>query len=302
MTVAFIGIGVMGQPMALNLLRAGVTLTVWNRTPSRCAPLAELGAVVAASPSDAFAAADTVILMMIDEPSTDLVLGRRSPAFAQNVQGRLIVLMGTMSPQYSQQLELDIVAAGGRYVEAPVSGSRTPAESGELVAMVAGANSDAVEEAQRLIEPMCASVVACGAVPGALSMKLAVNLYMIGMVTALAEAANFASRLELDLDALAQVISAGPMDSALARTKIRKLRDGDFDVQAAITDVVKNADLIADAARDAQVSAPVINLCADLYHHTAESGWGRLDMVAVVKTYQQRPDNPPRRRSVRAST
>ena len=76
MTVGFIGIGVMGQPMALNLLTAGVALTVWNRTISRCAPLAERGAIVAASPGEVYASADTIILMMIDESSTDLVLGR----------------------------------------------------------------------------------------------------------------------------------------------------------------------------------------------------------------------------------
>ncbi|MBG6059994.1 3-hydroxyisobutyrate dehydrogenase-like beta-hydroxyacid dehydrogenase [Cryobacterium sp. MP_M5] len=101
---------------------------------------------------------------------------------------------------------------------------------------------------------------------------------------------NFASRLGLDLDAFAQVLSAGPMDSALARTKTDKLRVGDFEVQAAITDVIKNADLVAHAARDAGVSAPIIDICADLYHQTDDAGWGQLDMVAVVKAYQQRSD------------
>ncbi|MBG6060159.1 3-hydroxyisobutyrate dehydrogenase-like beta-hydroxyacid dehydrogenase [Cryobacterium sp. MP_M5] len=185
MTVGFIGIGVMGQPMALNLLRAGVDLTAWNRTVGRCTPLAELGATIAASPTEVYAAAGTIILMMIDEASTDLVLGRGSESFAQNVRSRVIVLMGTMSPDYSRRLEADVVGAGGRYVEAPVSGSRVPAERGQLVAMVAGEDPDAVREVQRLLEPMCASTVVCGVVPGALIMKLAVNLYMIGMVTAL---------------------------------------------------------------------------------------------------------------------
>lgn len=290
MTVGFIGIGVMGQPMALNLLRAGVALTVWNRTVERCARLAELGAMVARSPAEVYTAADTVILMMMDEASTDLVLGRGTAVFSENVCERVIVLMGTMSPEYSRLLEVDVLAAGGRYVEAPVSGSRVPAERGQLVAMVAGRDPDAVRHVQRLLEPMCAGSVACGEVPGALSMKLAVNLYMIGMVTALVEAVNFASTLGLDLDAFARVLSSGPMDSPLARAKIDKLRAGDFEVQAAITDVVKNADLVVDAARAAGAAAPLIDLCADLYHQTDQAGGGRLDMVAVVRAYQHRSD------------
>lgn len=290
MTLGFIGIGVMGQPMALNLLRSGVQLTVWNRTASRCEPLAELGANIAASPREVFAGTDTVILMMIDEESTDLVLGRARAAFAQNVRGHLIVMMGTMSPDYSRHLEADILAAGGRYIEAPVSGSRAPAEQGKLVAMVAGRDADAVAEAQRILAPMCVDTVPCGAVPGALSMKLAVNLYMIGMVTALAEAVNFAAQIGLDLDSFAKVLAAGPMDSTLARTKVDKLRAEDFGVQAAITDVLKNADLVVQATRNAGAASPIIDICADLYRQSTESGWGRLDMVAVVKAYQERSD------------
>jgi 3-hydroxyisobutyrate dehydrogenase len=288
MTVGFIGIGVMGQPMALNLLRAGVPLIAWNRTTSRCAPLAEAGAVIANRPDDVYESAETVILMMIDEESTDLALGRGSSRFARNVRGHVILQMGTVSPEYSRRLEAAVIAEGGRFVEAPVSGSRRPAETGELVAMLAGADTDAVREARLLVEPMCARTVLCGGVPSALSMKLAVNLYMIGMVTALAEAVNFASRSGIELAAFSQVLNAGPMDSPLARTKVGKLIENDFEVQAAITDVIKNTDLVVDAARDAGIAAPIIDICSELYHDAAASGWGREDMVAVIKAYQGR--------------
>jgi 3-hydroxyisobutyrate dehydrogenase len=293
MVTGFIGIGVMGQPIALNMLRAGEPLTVWNRTRSRCAPLAERGAEVADSFEDVYRRADTVIVMMIDEASTDLVLGRGTPSFAENVSQHLIVQMGTMSPDYSRQLERDVTDVGGRYVEAPVSGSRRPAELGQLVGMVAGSDPDAVQHVRSLLEPVCATTVACGVVPGALSMKLAINLYMIGMVTALAEAVNFASELGLDLGGFSEVLSAGPMDSALARIKTNKLLVGDFEVQAAVTDVVKNADLVVTAARNAGIAAPIIELCAELYRETAESGRGRHDMVAVIKALQDR--NAPSR-------
>jgi 3-hydroxyisobutyrate dehydrogenase len=135
---------------------------------------------------------------------------------------------------------------------------------------------------------MCAHTVECGPVPGALSMKLAVNLFMIGMVTALAEAVNFAAQLGLDLGTFSRVLAAGPMDSPLARTKLGKLVESDFEVQAAITDVIKNADLVVDAARSAGIAAPLIDICSALYHETADSGWGDEDMVAVVKALHGR--------------
>jgi len=197
-----------------------------------------------------------------------------------------------MSPDYSRALQADVTAAGGRYVEAPVSGSRVPAELGRLVAMVAGSDAEAVREVERLIAPMCATTIACGDVPGALSMKLAVNLYMIGMVTALTEAVNFASQLGLDLEAFSRVLAAGPMESALARVKTDKLLARDFQVQAAVTDVIKNADLVVDAARGAGIAAPIIELCAELYRDADRSGRGSDDMVAVVEAFEQRSSAP----------
>lgn len=174
--VGFIGLGVMGQPMALNLARAGTSLVVWNRSTARSAPLRAAGAAVAASPEGVFASASVVILMLLDGDVTDAVLGRGTPAFASNVAGRTVVNMATTSPDYSIGLEADVRAAGGAYVEAPVSGSRGPAEAGELVALIAGERG-AVDAVTPLLAPMCHKTVFCGAVPTALLLKLAINLF-----------------------------------------------------------------------------------------------------------------------------
>ena len=152
--VGFIGLGVMGQPMALNLARAGTSLVVWNRSTARSAPLRAAGAAVAASPEGVFASASVVILTLLDGDVTDAVLGRGTPAFASNVAGRTVVNMATTSPDYSIGLEADVRAAGGAYVEAPVSGSRGPAEAGELVALIAGERG-AVDAVTPLLAPMC---------------------------------------------------------------------------------------------------------------------------------------------------
>ncbi|MEU6356092.1 NAD(P)-dependent oxidoreductase [Streptomyces sp. NPDC047072] len=289
MDVGFIGLGVMGRPMALNLARAGTPLIVWNRTADRCEALRAAGAEVASDPGEVFERAGTVFLMLADEGAVDVVLGRGTPQFASRVAARLVVHMGTTSAEYSQALQDGIRAAGGRYVEAPVSGSRVPAEQGELVAMLAG-DEDAVAVVRPLLAPMCREVFACGAVPGALLMKFAVNLFLITMVTGLTEAFHFADRHGLDRRLFRDVLDAGPMASAVSRVKAAKLVAGDFTVQAGAADVLKNNRLIAEAARKADLASPLLDVCHALYGETVEQGHGGGDMVAVLRALEARTD------------
>jgi 3-hydroxyisobutyrate dehydrogenase len=197
--------------------------------------------------------------------------------------------MGTTSPEYSRGLEADVRAAGGEYVEAPVSGSRTPAETGQLVAMLAGEEA-AVETVRPLVQPMCRETVACGQVPSALLMKLSVNVFLITMVTGLAEAFHFADRHGLDQGQLLDVLDAGPMASSVSRIKAAKLVARDFDVQASIRDVLMNNQLIADEARGSKVASPLLDVCHALFGETVGLGLGHLDMAAVVRALEARTD------------
>jgi 3-hydroxyisobutyrate dehydrogenase len=285
--VGFIGLGLMGRPMALNLVRAGTPLVVWNRTAAKADELRAAGARVAASPAEVFAAAEVVILMLAGEDAIDEVLGRQTPDFGALVAGRTIVHMGTTSPSYSRGLEADVRTAGGGYVEAPVSGSRTPAEAGELVAMLAGEPA-ATRVVRPLLEPMCHRTTVCGPVPNALHMKLAVNLYLITMVTGLAEAVHFADRHGLDLRRFLAVLDAGPMASGVSRVKALKLVDQDFTAQAAAADVLMNNRLVAAAARESDLASPLLDVCHELYGETVARGHGDQDMVAVVRAIEDR--------------
>ncbi|WP_341772512.1 NAD(P)-dependent oxidoreductase [Burkholderia gladioli] len=289
MKVGFIGIGVMGQPMALNLARAGIELVIWNRSSERCAPLREAGAQVADTLDEVYRQARIVILMMATDEALDAVLGRGTPAFAARVADHLIVHMGTVSAEYSRGLDADIRAAGGRYVEAPVSGSRKPAEAGQLVAMLAGEPAD-VEEVRPLLKPMCHESVVCGPVPTGLLMKLSVNTFLIPMVTAVAEASHLARRYGLDMQQFQKVLDAGPMASAVSRVKIDKLVREDFEVQASIADVLKNNRLAAEAARNANLASPLLDTCFELYTETLKLGHGGEDMAAVVRAIEARTD------------
>ncbi|MFC8517214.1 NAD(P)-dependent oxidoreductase [Streptomyces sp. NPDC057257] len=287
MYVGFIGLGVMGQPMALNLARAGTPLVVWNRTPERCALLRAAGAEVAASADGVFERAGVVFLMLADESAIDAVLGRGTPDFAARAAGHVVVHMGTTSPEYSAGLRDEIRSAGGRYVEAPVSGSRIPAEQGQLVAMLAG-EEEAVRTVRPLLAPMCREAFVCGPVPDALLMKLSVNLFLITQVTGLTEAFHFADRHGLDRRLFLDVLDAGPMASAVSRMKAPKLLTRDFTVQAGAADVLKNNRLIAEAARRAGLASPLLDICHALFGETVAHGYGQEDMIAVLHALEIR--------------
>jgi 3-hydroxyisobutyrate dehydrogenase len=287
--LGFIGLGAMGEAMALNLAKAGTPLVIWNRTLAKTKSLVEAGAQLAQGAAEVFARAPTVILMLVDGAAIDAVLDRSGPTFVSRVHGRTIVHMGTTSPAYSRGLEAEIRS---RYVEAPVSGSRKPAEAGQLVAMLAG-DADAVETVRPMLAPMCRDTMVCGPVPNALLMKLSVNLFLIALVTGLAEAVHFAQRNELDLSQFLAVLNAGPMASDVSRVKAPKLIDRDFSVQAAISNVLENNRLIAEAAREIGIASPLLDVCHALYGEALGLGLGEADMAAVLRAIEARSGHQP---------
>ncbi len=293
--VGFLGLGVMGQPIARNLLGAGVPLVVWNRTPARATPLSDAGASVAGDVDEVFARAATVLCMMADGEALDAVLGRGTPQFDRRVAGHLVVHLGTTSAEYSRDLGADIRAAGGRYVEAPVSGSRGPAEQGRLVGMLAGSPSD-VDEVRVLLAGTCREIFECGEVPRALLTKLSVNLFLMTMVAGLAEAAHFASRHGVDLETFRAVLDAGPMASTVSRGKLEMLVSGEYPVAAGLSDVLMNARLVAGAARASGTAAPLMEVTEALFAEAEAMGLGGQDMAAVVHAVArrtQRRSSPP---------
>lgn len=286
MELGFIGLGVMGLPMARRLAAAGHSLHAWSRSGTQALE-GTPGLRHAASAAEVFAQADTVLLMLANAAASDAVLARGRPQFVSLVRGRTLVQMGTTAPEYSAALAADVHAAGGRYVEAPVSGSRVPAETGQLVCMLAG-EPEGVARARELLAPLYKDCFACGAPPAALRMKLSVNLYLITLVASLAEAVNFAQRQGLDLGLLNAVLDAGPMASAVSRIKLDKLVRRDFSVQAAISDVLMNARLVADAAAEAGAPTPLLDDSLELFAAAESLGLGRDDMAAVIQALEAR--------------
>ncbi|GGC82358.1 dehydrogenase [Tersicoccus solisilvae] len=287
--VGFIGLGIMGSAMAANLLAAG-PLLVWNRSPEARDRLATAGASVAATSREVFERCSVVFLMLTDDRATDAVLPLDDPGALHD---RIVVQMSTLSPEYSQRSAERVRAAGGRYVEAPVSGSRQPAIDATLVAMVAGEDED-LNRIAPLLDSMCASVLRCGRVPNGLRMKLAVNTFLITMVTGLAEAFHFAEQHRLDPLQLEAALAAGPMASAVSRAKAAKIVHQDWSVHAAVPDVLKNSRLIVDEARRHHVASPLMDVCADLFAQTEALGHDHEDMAAVITAVRDRTERQGR--------
>lgn len=284
--VGFLGLGLMGEPIALNLVRAGVELRVWNRTADKTKALEAAGATVAASPAEVFAGSEIVIVMLANAAAMDEVLGRGTPRFAEMVRGRIVVHMGTTAPDYSARLGADVTASGGTYVEAPVSGSRIPAQRGELAGMVAGP-PEAVDLVRPLLHHVCTDVVTCGPVPNALMTKLAVNVFLITMVTGLVEAFHFAAENSLDVAAFVRVLDSGPMSSAVSKLKLEKLVHRDLVAQAALADVWQNTVLIHEAAHQTGIATPLVDACLELYAEAAPSA-AEEDMIGVLRAHEAR--------------
>lgn len=281
MSVGFIGLGTMGAPMAMNLVRSGVPLRVWNRTRAKCEPLRELGAIVEDSVGALFAGSTTILVMLLDELAIDDVIARGTPAFAAMVAGRTLVNLGTVSTAFSRSLADDLARAGASYVEAPVSGSRVPAERGSLVGMLAG-DERSLATVRPLLAPLCNRIFDCGGVPNALRMKLAVNHYLIVTVAALGEAFNAARAAGVDVALLKSVLDAGPMASDVSRLKLDKLVRGDLAAQASVHDAGKIAVLALEQAEAGGSSAPLLARAVELYRVAERAGWGALDMIAAT--------------------
>ncbi len=289
--LGFIGLGSMGSAMAARLMGAGRALMVWNRSPERCAPLAAVGATVSPGIDEVFATCDNVILMLSNAEAIDDVLERASGRLAARVRGKTVIAMGTILPEDSLALAQAIAAAGGTYIEAPVSGSRKPAETGQLVAMVAGP-AGSFARVQDLLMPMCRQIVDCGEVPRALAMKLSVNVVLVSQVAAFAEAVHLARSSGINLEALQQVLLAGPMANDLMRVKLPMLLNDDMRAQASVRDVHYNCSLILQAAAGVGAATPLVALSEQLYREAGEAGFAQQDMVAVVHAIAQRGHMP----------
>lgn len=291
MKLGFAGLGIMGTPMALNLLKGGHELVVWNRTPGACEPLRAAGARLAASPAELAGACDVTIAMLAD-PAAALAVACGHGGIRDGIgAGRGYVDMSTVDAETSRKIAAAVAAAGGRFLEAPVSGSRQPAEQGQLVIMAAGDRS-LYDEVAPSLDLLGKRRLFLGEAGCAARMKLAVNLIMGGMMTALAEGLALSRAAGLEPAQLLDVLEAGAMANPMFRAKGPRMLAGDFGVAFPLRHMAKDLRLAQGMAAGAGLSLPVAGAAWESYARAQAAGDGDLDFSAVLRCVGERRARP----------
>jgi 3-hydroxyisobutyrate dehydrogenase len=278
--VALLGTGIMGAAMARNLLRHGFDLRVWNRTRSRAEPLAADGATVTGSPAEAVDGAEVVITMLKDGEA--VLSAMRDAASALRV-GQVWAQMSTVGTAALEPLAALADEHGLTLVDAPVQGTKQPAEQGALVILAAGP-----ESARGPLEPVFGALGSKtlwvgddGAQGAGTRLKMATVGYGISLTTIVAEALALVKGLGLDPALFAEVVSGGPMDSVYLQAKMKAIRDGDFEPSFALRNAEKDTRLIGEAARSAGVRVDMTDAAGERFRRAIDQGHGDEDMAAT---------------------
>jgi 3-hydroxyisobutyrate dehydrogenase-like beta-hydroxyacid dehydrogenase len=276
-TVAFLGLGRMGVPLAAHVARAGHALTVWNRTPGKAGPLVELGAREAKSVDDAVQGAEVVLVMLFGPDAVREVL----PLVVKHAPtGSLVVDCSTIGPHAAHEFARRCAEGGLRYVDAPVAGSVKPATEGTLGVFLGGTAED-VAQARTLTDLWADPdrVFHVGAVGAANALKLVVNQSLGVMATGLGEAMRLGHDLGLDRGELLQVLHRSAYGWYLDQ-KLPMLREGDYSATSFSIDLIaKDLALALDAAdSDLEVTRAAL----DQTHRALAAGHGGEDYAAIT--------------------
>jgi len=289
LNVGFIGLGIMGQPMAQNVAKGDFQLTVFNRSSKKAAPLADAGASVAPNPKAVAEASDVIILMLAGPEAIDAVFEGPEGLLAGMKAGQTLVNMSTVSPAYSKQLAEKLTAESVVAIDAPVSGSRKPAEEGALV-ILAGGPKHKVAELEPLFMRMGKKVVYCGEAGQGSSMKMSVNLLLGIMAAGICEAVNLGQRCGLDTATMLETMLAGPMGCALFEFKKPMLIDDSFSAQFPLKHMTKDIRFALQTADENGAMAPIGHTVFQLYRQSMGQGLADMDFAAVKKVFERISD------------
>jgi 3-hydroxyisobutyrate dehydrogenase len=277
--VAVIGTGIMGSAMARNLVTAGLETRVWDRSTAATAPLADAGALVAASASDAIKDAGVVITMLPTADVVDSVIfdDGATGAFAD---GCVWAQMGTIGVEATLRTRDRLAARrpGVMFVDAPVSGSKGPAQQGQLLILASGPTA-AADGVRPVFDVLGRKTVWLGEAGKGSQMKLVVNAYMSILIEGVAETLELADRLNIGHQQFAAVIEGGPLDAPIADAKLHKMDEGDYAAEFPLEWALKDVDLAIGAAPGD--TPPLLAALSRQWHAAVAAGHGRQDISAA---------------------
>ena len=278
----FLGLGIMGSAMAANLIGAGLDVTVWNRTRDKCLPLVEQGANLGGSPAEVTAQCD-ITFAMVSDPAAATALFFDNGGVAEGIgPGRGYVDVSTVDPATSQRIAETVKAKGGRFLEAPVSGSKKPAEDGTLVFLCSGDES-LYRDAEPALQLMGKKSFYFKQIGQGAQMKLVINMIMGTMMTAFGEGLALGDKAGLAMTDILEVLTQGAIDNPMFRLKGPQMAQNNFATAFPLKHMQKDMRLalqMADAYGQPLFTAGAAN---NLYIKTREAGGADEDFSAVFK-------------------
>lgn len=284
-SIAFIGMGIMGVRMSKNLLDAGFPVAVYNRTLERCGTVSDAGATIAGSPREAADEADVVVLMLTGPEAIDAMMEGENGVLAGLGPKSVLVNMSTVSPEYAKELAARVEATGAVCVDAPVSGSKKPAEDGTLV-ILAGGPKQTVADLEPAFLAMGKKVVHCGQAGDGSAMKMAINLLLAEMMAGLSESLNLGETYGLSRELMLETILAGPLSCGLFQIKEDMLANGEYPPQFPLKHMTKDLRFVLQTADQAGAATPLCHAAFQLYRQAQGHGYGDDDFAAVREIFK----------------
>jgi 3-hydroxyisobutyrate dehydrogenase len=280
-SVAVLGTGMMGAPIARNLLAAGFPVTVWNRTRSRALPLLEAGASFAESPLAAASGAALVLTMLADGAATAETFDGSEGASGSMGSDSIWIQMGTVGVEWTERLAERAAQREVAFVDAPVSGSTGPAQQGQLVILASGP-----EKARSRVQPIFDSIGRdtfwLGREGSGSRMKVVLNNWLAASTEALAETLALSDALGLDPDHFVEVFGDTPLASPYALAKAKAMIAGDFAPGFPLRHAFKDTALALDAARELGVELPLTEALEERWRGAISRGHGDEDLSTVI--------------------
>jgi len=282
----FLGLGIMGRAMAANLLKAGFAVTVWNRTAEKCEYLVSHGAAQGKNPADVIANSDITFAMVSDPAAAKELCFGNQGVMEGITPGRSYIDVSTVDPHTSIEIGLAITNKGGRFLEAPVSGSKKPAEDGALV-FLCGGDKPLYEEAMPALEIMGKKSFYLGGTGSGARMKLVINMIMGTMMAAFGEGLTLGEKAGLNMHDILDVLDQGAVANPMFRLKGPMMAEGNFNVAFPLKHMQKDmrlALLLGDENQQALYAAGAAN---SSYIKAKNMGWAEEDFSAVLKAIRE---------------
>ena len=278
MRVAFLGTGIMGAPMARNIRAAGHEVSAWNRSREKAEPLAQDGISVAGSVAEAVAGADVVVTMLADAQAVEPVAEEALGALG----GAVFAQMSTIGIAATERLAKRAADAGVPFVDAPVSGTKQPAEQGRLIVLASGPE-DVRERVDPVFDAVGSNTVWLGEAGMGQRLKLVLNAWLLGMTDALADAIALAEGLGVDPRVFLETIDGAPVGAPYAQLKGSMMIDGEFPPSFPLELAAKDAALALEAGEAAGLRLAALAAVAKQTRRAAEEGHGEQDMAAMIQ-------------------